>query len=210
MTNLGFSILDVRPERYAAVPTMLFRLRIEERAGEKIHAIALRAQVRIEARRRPYTAGEQQNLFELFGAPEDWGRNLGSLLWTNLVVMVPEFEGSVEVDLPVPCTYDLEVTAAKYFQALQDGEIPLLFLFSGTAFARAANGFRIEQVPWDREAACRLPVRAWRELMDRYFPECGWLRLRRDTLEALQRFKARNALLTWDETIEALVGEVAR
>ena len=43
------------------------------------------------------------------------------------------------------------------------------------------------------EARYRLPVAVWRELMDRYFPNSGWLRLDRDTLDALQRFKAEPA-----------------
>ena len=46
--------------------------------------------------------------------------------------MVPGFEGTTVIDLPITCTYDFEVVAAKYLEALEDGEVPLLFLFSGT------------------------------------------------------------------------------
>ena len=49
-------------------------------------------------------------------------------------------------------------------------------------------------MPWHRDATYRMPVRVWRELMDRYFPNSGWLRLQRETLDALMRFKARRAL----------------
>ena len=130
-----------------------------------------------------------------------------ALLWTQATVVVPAFEKSIEVDLPVPCTYDFEVTAAKYLQSLQGGEVPLLFLFSGTVFAKAENGFRVAQVPWDLEASYRMPVAVWREAMDAHFPGCGWIRLRHESLDALHRYRAQNAIASWDETIEALLEE---
>jgi hypothetical protein len=121
--------------------------------------------------------------------------------------MVPGFEGTTVIDLPITCTYDFEVVAAKYLEALEDGEVPLLFLFSGTIFARGQLGFSVEQVPWEKEAKYRLPVRLWRDLMDRYFPGSAWIRLRRDSFDALYRFKGRHALLTWDDAIETLLNE---
>ena len=48
-------------------------------------------------------------------------------------------------------------------------------------------------------------MNTWRDLMDSYFPGAAWIRLRHETLDALQRFKARRALFTWDETIDALM-----
>ncbi len=54
--------------------------------------------------------------------------------------MVPSFTGSVEVDVPVPCTYDLEIAATSYFHALQQGDIPFVLLFSGTIFTRGRDG----------------------------------------------------------------------
>ena len=77
-----------------------------------------------------------------------------------------------------------------------DGEVPLVFLFSGTIFSRTASGFGVEQVPWDLEAGYRMPVRVWRDLMDSYFPNTAWLRLDRDTVADLSRFKAARALPT--------------
>jgi Family of unknown function (DUF6084) len=41
--------------------------------------------------------------------------------------------------------------------------------------------------------------------MDLYFPNSGWLRVRRDTLDELQRFKASRALPTWDQAFEQLL-----
>ena len=48
MTELGFEVLDVRPQEHAASPHLLFRLRVTESSGEAVHAIALRCQLRIE------------------------------------------------------------------------------------------------------------------------------------------------------------------
>ncbi len=207
MSELAFAILGARPEPYAAVPTMVFRLRVDASGGETIHTLALRCQIRIEPQRRRYAADEEASLEELFGTAARWGDTLKPFLWTHVSTMAPGFTGKGEVDLAVPCTYDFEVAAAKYLHSLEDGEIPLVFLFSGTVFAKGEEGLRVTQVPWDREARYRLPVATWRELMDRYYPNAGWLRLRRDTLDALLSLKARRALATFDEVIDALLAE---
>jgi hypothetical protein len=207
VTDLSFAVLGARAEPYAVVPTLVLRLRISEGTGERIHAIALRCQIQIEPRRRPYSEPEEERLLELFGEPERWGQTLKTILWTHVSAMVPGFEGSTEIDLPVTCTYDFEVTAAKYFHGLDEGEIPLLLLFSGTAFTRGQTGFSVEPVPWAKEAAFRLPVSVWRDVMDRYFPDSAWIRLRRDTFDALHHFRGRRALPTWDDAVETLLNE---
>jgi len=207
VTNLSFSIAAARAEPHAAVPTLNFRLGIREAEGKPVHSILLRCQMQIEARRRRYAAVEQERLADLFGEPSRWADTLRALLWAQMTIVVPAFEGSTEVDLPIPCTYDFEVTAAKYLQSLEDGEVPLLFLFSGTVFAKAENGFQVGQVPWDREASYRMPVAVWRDLIEAYFPGCGWIRLRRDALDALQRYRARNGMASWEEAIESLLRE---
>ena len=52
---------------------------------------------------------------------------------------VPAFTGSTTATLTIPCTLDLDVAATKYFHGLDDGDIPLLFLFSGSVFYEAAG-----------------------------------------------------------------------
>jgi hypothetical protein len=205
MSELAFDCLGARAERYAAAPTLVLRLRLAETSGQRVHAIALRCQLRIEPQRRRYSDEEAERLLDLFGEPHRWGDTLKPLQFATVSQMVPGFSGSLELDLPVPCTYDLEVAATRYFHALRDGEIPLLLLFSGTVFLQRPGGFAVEQVPWHKEASYRLPVAVWREMMDRYFPNSGWLRVRRETLDALQRFKSRQALPTWDLALEALL-----
>jgi hypothetical protein len=204
VSSLAFSIAGARAEAHAAVPTLSFRLRLDDASRAPIHSVLLRCQVQIEPRRRRHAASEQEKLTDLFGEPSRWGDTLRSLLWTQTTLVVRGFEGSTETDLPVPCTYDFEVTSAKYLQSLDSGEVPLLFLFSGTVFARTDSGFRVEQVPWDREASYRMPVAIWRDAMDAHFPGCGWIRLRRETLDELQRYRARHAMASWDEVIESL------
>ncbi|GII51885.1 hypothetical protein Pth03_02740 [Planotetraspora thailandica] len=201
----AFECLNAQPEPYAASPTMTFRLRVTD--PEPVHGILLHCQIRIEPQRRRYGPDEARLLSDLFGEPSRWGETLKPLQLAAVSVMVPAFTGSTEIDVPVPLSYDLEVAAGKYFAALDDGEIPLLLLFSGTVFTRTPGGFAVRQVPWHCETRHRLPVAAWRELMDRYFPGTGWLMLRRDTLRALHRYKTDHAAPTWDDTITMLLNE---
>jgi uncharacterized protein DUF6084 len=209
VSALGFKVVSARPEAHAAAPTLMVGLRVSAADGAEIQSIALYCQIRIEPQRRRYSPAEEDHLHDLFGAPPRWSETLKPFLWTHASMIVPGFTSSTDVELPVPCTYDLEVAAARYFHALGDGEIPLLFLFSGTLFIKSATGLQASQIPWDNEASCRLPVRVWRDLMDGYFPNRGWLRLTRDTLDKLARFKSQRALATWDQTLEALLREAA-
>jgi len=205
VSAIDFAVTDVQPKRHAAVPTLAAMLHASVPAGEIVHSIALRCQLRIEPQRRRYAADEQAHLVDLFGETPRWGDTLKPFLWTHVTAMVPGFTRETDVELLIPCSYDFEVAAAKYFHALGDGDVPLLFLFSGTVFAQGDSGLRVTQISWDREARWRLPIRLWRELMDLYFPNSGWLRLGRDTLDALVRYKARHALPSWDDVIAALL-----
>lgn len=205
MSDLAFTVLDVSPEPYAAAPNLLARLRITEGTGERVHAIALRCQVRIEPRRRAYTGEEKTDLADLFGVPSRWGETLRPVLWTQTSTMVPGFTDAVDVDLPLPCTYDFDVAAAKYLHALAGGDVPLNLLFSGTVFTRGASGFSVEQIPWHLEASHRMAVSVWRDLMDAHFPNTGWIRVDRETLRRLGRFRSERALTDWGQVFDALL-----
>lgn len=205
MTVLAFEAVDARPVAHAAIPTLAITLRITEQTGAMVDSIALRCQIRIEPQRRRYSDAEAARLLELFGETPRWGDTLRPFLWTHVMTLVGGFSGSTTVDLHVPCTYDFDVAAAKYLHGLDDGEIPLLLLFSGTVFTRTANGVGVTQIPWDRETSFRMPARVWRGVMDLYFPNTGWLRLRRETLDALLRFKAEHALPSWEAVVETLL-----
>ena len=109
------------------------------------------------------------------------------------------------VDLDVPCSYDLEVTASRYLDALSDGEVPLEFLFSGSVFYTGGDGeLQTTRLSWESEAEYRLPVRVWKETMERYFRGTAWVRLSKESFDRLSAYKSRNALATWDDALEAL------
>jgi len=205
--DLDFEVesADVLP--YAAVPTLLFRLGIQNTVeGEEVNSISLRTQIRISATQRRYDPAEQAKLRELFGEPHQWKDTLRSVLWTNTNTVVPRFSGGCVFEMPVTCTYDFDVVGTKYFAALEDGEVPLEFLFSGTVFYRGNGGaLQVIQISWEKEAKFRLPVSIWREMMDHYFPNSAWLRLHKDTFDRLYDYRARNALLTWERTLESLL-----
>jgi hypothetical protein len=170
-----------------------------------VEAIALRCQIRIEPARRRYSSVEAERLNDLFGDTERWADTLKPMQFSTVATMVPGFSGSCEVDLPVPFTYDLEVGSARYFDSLEAGEIPLLLLFSGTVFTVIDGRIQVQQVPWSKEASYRLPVPVWREAIDAHFPNSAWIKMSRQTLADLQRFKSAHTLPTWDMTLAALL-----
>jgi len=98
------------------------------------------------------------------------------------------------------------VAATKYFYALEEGEVPLLFLFSGTIFYAADDGaLQVAQISWDKEAPFRLPVQVWKEMIDHYYPNSAWLRLQQDVFDRLYRYKVRRGLPTWEQALESLL-----
>ncbi|MDX3240758.1 DUF6084 family protein [Streptomyces sp. ME18-1-4] len=204
MTEFSFTCTGVRADRYAAGPTLVFRLRVTASGGMPVHALALRCQIRIEPARRGYASAEADGLADLFGDRSRWGSTLQPVQFAQVPLMVPGFTGETEADLVVPCTYDMDIAATRYLAALTDGEVPLLMLFSGTAFT-GTGGFQVEPVPWDREAAFRMPVTAWREMVEQHFPGCGWIRLPRDAMDALLAYRSRHALPSWEATVETLL-----
>ncbi|WP_405997129.1 DUF6084 family protein [Streptomyces sp. NBC_00829] len=204
MTEFSFTCTGVRADPYAAGPTLVLRLRITASGNARVHALALRCQIRIEPARRGYEPAEAEGLADLFGERSRWGSTLQPVQFAQVSHMVPSFTGETETDLVVPCTYDMDVAATRYFSALCDGEVPLLMLFSGTAFT-GSGGFHVEPVPWDREANYRMPVAVWREMMEQHFPGCGWIRLPRDTMDALLAFRSRGAFASWEAAVQALL-----
>jgi hypothetical protein len=207
VTSLAFEVLGAVAEPHAAVPTIMFRLHVEEADRLRVHALALRTQIRIEPQRRRYSPDEEERLYELFGETPQWGDSLRPFLWTHVSTTVGGFDGSTEFELPVECTYDFEVAGSKYLHGLHDGDVPLIFLFSGTVFTAGQSGFAAEPLSWSSEASYRMPASVWRAMMDTYFPNSSWIRIRRDTLDDLQRYRAVRGLPTWDQAFEHLLKE---
>jgi hypothetical protein len=200
--ELDFSVRGAAPVEYAAAPTIGFELAIESRTHEPIRSVVLDVQIQIAAPRRSYGPGEQSRLGDLFGEAHRWADTLRTVPWLRTTQVVPAFSGETVVGLEVPCSYDFEVSGAKYLAALDDGEVPLEFLFGGTVFYTAAGGgLQTVMIGWDREAGYALPVSVWRETMDRYFPGTAWLRLNRGTFDRLYAYRARHALPSWEHTL---------
>jgi hypothetical protein len=128
-----------------------------------------------------------------------------SLLWARPTVLVPPFSEQAEVEVPLPCTCDLQVAAANYLHALGDGAVPLELLFSGTIFYGAAGRLQAALIPASAEAAHELPVAVWREAIERHFPGCAWLRLEREAFDSLAAYKARHALASWEQALARLM-----
>lgn len=200
-----FAVLEIAPQPYSAAPILSARVGIASLADDPVHAIALRAQVRIQPSRRRYSDEEGAGLTDLFGTRDRWRDTQRSFLWMHCATMVPGFSGGAEVDMPMPCTYDFEVTGSKYLHALREGSVPLLFLFSGTVFIKGGGGFAIQQIPWDREDTFDMPVSVWQELMTAHFPNAGWVRLHRDTLDELAAYKSGHGLLGFDDAVTRLL-----
>jgi hypothetical protein len=206
MVDLSVAVEDAVPNFYAAIPLLGFKLRIDCATNATIQNIALRCQIRIEPTQRRYEGNEPERLRDLFGERDLWSRSLRSMLWTHASVVVPPFTGSAVVELPVACSFDFNLAATKYFDALEAGDVPLCFLFSGTVFYEGAEGrLQIAQIGWDKEANFRLGIGVWKEMMDHYYPNSAWLCVRKDVFDRLHQFKREHALTNWEEALETLL-----
>jgi hypothetical protein len=213
MPDLSFRVKEAAPLPHAASPHLVFSLQITDETAPAvpIPAVALRCQIRIEPTRRRYQTGEQDRLLDLFGEPERWGRTLRGMLWTHATLIVPSFVGSTVVDLPVPCSFDFNVAATKYFAALDEGEVPLSLLFSGTIFHEDEDGtLQVAPISWEKEADYRLPVRVWKEMMDVYYPNSAWLHLRKDIFDRFYQYKMRMGMPTWEHALERLLAQAEK
>jgi hypothetical protein len=208
--NMTFTVLDVEPEPFTVTPVLTARIGIATGGDDPVHAIALRCQVRIEPMRRSYSDEEAAGLTDLFGPRERWTTTQRTFLWQHASTMVPGFAANTTVALPLDCTYDFEVTAAKYLHALRDGALPLQFLFSGTIFVKSERGFSVQQVSWDCEDRYNMPVSAWRQLMAQHYPNSGWVRLNHDTVTALAHYKSSRGLLDLDHAVTELLAVASR
>ena len=207
MPDLSFRIAGVDQGVRGLTPLLHFQLEVSNSpASESIHTVMLQAQIQIQSPQRIYNAQEKEKLEDLFGTPDRWGQTLRNKLWAHANTCIRTFSGKTEALLPVPCTYDLNVSATKYFYALEGGEVPLLFLFSGTVFyASEAGHLQVQQIPWDNECTYRMPVRVWQDLMDHHYPGTAWLSLDRDLFDRLYAYRRRRGLATWDQAIEQLL-----
>jgi hypothetical protein len=202
--DLDFFFVEAVADRYAASPTVVLRMKAAERTGVRVHAVALRCQVRIEPLRRQYGDGEAAKVVDLFGGRERWGQTMHALQLAFVAQVLPTFTGECDFELTLPMSYDVDVAAHKYLAGLEDGEVPLLLLFSGQVFTGEVGSIAVQPVPWHKEAVARLPVQVWRAAMDAHFPDQAWLRLSREMYDRLVVYRGRHGLVGWDEVVSRL------
>jgi hypothetical protein len=129
------------------------------------------------------------------------------MLWTHTSFIAPGFTDELEIDLPITCSFDFNVTATRYFDALSDGVVPLSFLFSGTIFYAGDEGLQVQQISWEKEANYPFPVSAWKRMMEMYYPNSAWLRMPKDLVDRLARFRSRRGCTGWEQAMERLLSE---
>jgi len=206
MPDLEFRINGASVVPHSASPLLALQMEVGNSGGEPIHTVVLRCQIQIEVTRRKYNEGDRHHLLDLFGEPERWGQTMRSMLWTHAQAIVPAFSDAIVTELHVPCTFDFNVAATKYISALQDGEIPLHLMFSGSVFYEGTNGgLQVAPISWNKEARFRLPVKVWRDMMDAYYPNSAWLCLRRDVFDRFHEYKMLNGIPTWEEAMDRLL-----
>jgi hypothetical protein len=201
-----FAITSAAHLAYAAAPTMVFSATATEPGEHEIQSIALSAQVMIDPARRGYDPETRERLAELFGPPASWTPSTQGMSWARVSTVVPAFTGSTMFALELPCTYDLEVAAAKFFYALDDGAAPLSFHFNGTVFYRGADGrLQMTPVPWSASAQFDLPIAGWKAMIAEHYPGGGWIRINHDTLAELSARRAKEGLPDFDACVRRLL-----
>jgi hypothetical protein len=206
MPDLSFEIISAEVAPYSVIPLLIFKMRIVSEEEEQIQNVNLKCQIMLTVTQRRYNADEKAKMKDIFGEPERWGKTMHAFLWTNVNTVVPRFTGSTIVDLPIPCSYDFEVVSTKYFNALEGGEIPLNFLFSGTMFYEGEGGnLQIGQISWSKEANYRLPVALWKDAIASAFPNTAWIRLQKDVFDQLYQYKITHGLITWEDVLTRLL-----
>lgn len=211
MLELAFKPGAIAAVVNATSPQIELGVRITVRPADRaVHAVILNTQVQIECAARRYTPVEQERLCELFGDAAIWQSSLRSVLWARVTTHVAAFEGQTELQIALPCGYELEVVATKYFFGLEDGGVPLRLSFSGSVFHGEPERLQVSPIAWSHELALELPVRLWHEVMERHFPDRMLLALPRDVFERLYRFRRQHGLATWERTVSHLLEVVPR
>lgn len=207
MPELRFDVEGAEPLPHAAAPTIAVRLLVRNRdPKEAIHGALIRCQVNIDPGKRRYAPDEQGALTDLFGDAHLWDRSVRSLFWNQVTLTLPAFSEETHADLLLPCSYDFNGAASKYFLALQDDAVPVTILFSGTVFyAHDDAAVQAMPVAWSTETRFNLPVRVWQSMMEMYYPKRTFVPMPRDTYQRLCRYTSRHGLTSWEQALDNLL-----
>ncbi len=203
-----FEVTGVDHVDRAVAPTLAFRISVTDPSNLPIFAMALSVMFTIEPGKRRYEAPERDRLIELFGEPERWSSTTGSFRWGQVDALTPAFTGAGDFVVKLPCTYDHDVAASKYFEGLDGGEAPLRLHFNGTVIYEAGDGrMQIVTIPWDCSSRFRMPVSAWKRMIEAHYPFRRWIALDPFVVERLAKRRAELGLPTFDAVVEGLLGE---
>lgn len=204
--EIELACVDVLATPYAAGPAVTLRMRAVEHTGVRLHALALRCQVRVEPLRRGYDDAESLRVADLFGERGRWESSMHPLQLAFWSHVLPGFAGESTFDLDLPISYDVEVAAHKYLSALGSGSAPLLLLFSGQTFTvDGAGRLAVQPLPWHTETTARLPVAVWRAAMDAHYPGQAWVRISRETYDRLAERRSELGAAGWDTFFDGLL-----
>jgi hypothetical protein len=201
MLDLEFSVKGLSMLPFAATPQLVIDLKIT--ADQRVHSMMLHGQLRVDVSERDYDDATLERLQDAFGLPDCWGHMLHTLQWTQLHCVVPSFEGSTRVELMLPCTYDFGLAITKYFDALEDGDIPMTMTCTGTVLHGVG---KVSPIPSGKEVKFELPLYLWQETVHHYYPNSVWLCLGKDVFDQFQTFKRLSGSPTWDQALTRLMG----
>jgi hypothetical protein len=202
MIDLGFNVRGLSMLPFAATPQLVLELEI--RADRPVHSIMLQGQLRVDVAERDYNDATLERLQDAFGLPDCWGRMMTSLQWTRLHRVVPAFENSTRVEMLLPCSYDFGLAITKYFDALDEGDIPMTMALSGTVLH--GPGREVSPVPLDKEVKFELPLHLWQETVHHYYPNCVWICLNKEVFDQFHTFKRLSGSPSWDQALTRLLG----
>ncbi len=188
---------------------LMLDLQVSEPSGRPVYMIGLTIQLMIEPARRGYDDLTRERLAGLFGAPERWAVTTHSLVWAQLDVARPGVHGFDHGDGADGVQLRPRGSRRQVPDALPDGEVPMALHFSGIVYyPNERGGLQMVLVPWSCSIDYRMPVAMWRETIDHYYPNTGWVTLRSATLAALEHERVQRGLPTYDACIsELLEGE---
>ena len=201
MADLSFAVERVSPVAGAATPLLTFHIRIVNNGLERVQAIVLDTRIQVEAPQRPPDARAYDRLEELFGETSHWAETTQPMPWARACAVVPPFVGSTRCAIEVPCSFDFNVAATKFFYGLEAATAPLRFEFSGTVFLDR----QVTAIPAGKQARFDFPARVWSDLMDAYYPHSMWLRLPRDLFHRMNQYKEDQNIPTWEDVLERML-----
>lgn len=163
MPELQFKVERANALAICGKAAVSLALRISNGEQEQVHSIALTVQLQIEPARRRYSDAEKRALTDLFGEPARWGTTVRPLFWTTINAAVPGFAGTTCFDLRIPYDFASDIAAAKYFRAIEQGDVPITLLFSGRLHYLSAGSLLMAPISWSQEATCRIPEQVWKQ-----------------------------------------------